>query len=373
MDASVVVPAFDKRRALARTLAGFAHQTWRGPFEVIVVDDGSTDGTREWLASYPAPFSLRVIPQANLGRSAARNRGIQEASGDYVLFNDADTIPGPTFIEGHLRAHGGSDDTVVNGAKYHVLADWQKTPELAAVAARLLPDLDPGQIAARVERADGWVEFFSADEVAADFEVVRRHLVAEARHNYTSIVAAFPDLSAYRVAWTLLITQNASVARPLLERVGGFDERFVGYGYEDSELGLRLQDAGGRFFYAPDGLNYHQMHPGIWSRPETAARCWSELAANYRRLLDMHPRLDVYLHWRFVVGLLGAARYHELLEAHEQCPRQIQEDQVATARALALLYCALPDPSPRGLGELAGLQVSGDAPLEDDVTFGLES
>ncbi|HUT35664.1 MAG TPA: glycosyltransferase [Planctomycetota bacterium] len=86
---SVVIPAFNAERYLRETLESVLAQTYRD-FEVVVVDDGSSDGTAELAASFGEP--VRCIRQANAGPSAARNRGIREARGELIAFVDSDDL-----------------------------------------------------------------------------------------------------------------------------------------------------------------------------------------------------------------------------------------------------------------------------------------
>src|SRR5262245_7530186 len=88
---TVVLPTFNRAEQLCRCLDALAAQTApTGSFEVIVVDDGSTDDTPERLKAFSAPFSLRVERQANSGQPAALNRGIAAASSATCLFLDDD-------------------------------------------------------------------------------------------------------------------------------------------------------------------------------------------------------------------------------------------------------------------------------------------
>jgi len=86
---SVVIPAYNAERYLGETLDSVLAQTYRD-FEVVVVDDGSTDSTRDIVASYGEP--VRCIEQANAGPSAARNHGVREARGEAVAFVDSDDL-----------------------------------------------------------------------------------------------------------------------------------------------------------------------------------------------------------------------------------------------------------------------------------------
>jgi len=86
---SVVIPAYNAERYIGETLQSVLAQTYRD-FEVVVVDDGSTDGTREIVRRYGE--RVRLIEQPNSGPSAARNRGIREARGEFIAFVDSDDL-----------------------------------------------------------------------------------------------------------------------------------------------------------------------------------------------------------------------------------------------------------------------------------------
>lgn len=100
---SVVVPAYQARRWVAEAVASAVGQS-HPPLEVLVVDDGSTDGTGDAAAAVGA--SVRVLRQPNRGVAAARNRGLAEARGDWVAFLDADDAWEPTKLERQLGAAG---------------------------------------------------------------------------------------------------------------------------------------------------------------------------------------------------------------------------------------------------------------------------
>ena len=93
---SVVVPAYNAREAIAECLEALLHQTVpRDRYEVIVVDDGSSDGTAEVVR----PYGVKLLQQANQGPAAARNLGVAHAQGEIILFTDADCAPHADWIE----------------------------------------------------------------------------------------------------------------------------------------------------------------------------------------------------------------------------------------------------------------------------------
>ena len=100
---SIVIPAFNCARTIAETLGSAQGQT-HAELDIIVVDDGSTDGTAEIVARHAAADPrIRYLRQANSGVAAARNHGIAEARGPYVALLDADDLWHPTKIAAQLR------------------------------------------------------------------------------------------------------------------------------------------------------------------------------------------------------------------------------------------------------------------------------
>jgi GT2 family glycosyltransferase len=106
---SVIIPAFNAEATIARTLDAVARQDFADEFEVVVVDDGSTDRTAQ-IAGGPAT----VVRQPQLGPAAARNAGVARASGDAIAFTDADCVPTPIWLREGVAALGGAD--LIQGA-----------------------------------------------------------------------------------------------------------------------------------------------------------------------------------------------------------------------------------------------------------------
>ncbi|MCZ7672777.1 MAG: glycosyltransferase family 2 protein [Chloroflexi bacterium] len=113
---SVVMPTYNRLPRLQRVLKAFEKQTFStANFEVIVVSDGSLDGTNDYLNSFRPSFPFVLIIQENQGPAAARNKGIDKASGDYILFVDDDVVPQPNLIYEHMRFHEMHENSVVVG------------------------------------------------------------------------------------------------------------------------------------------------------------------------------------------------------------------------------------------------------------------
>jgi glycosyltransferase involved in cell wall biosynthesis len=114
---SIVIPTFNRLKCLQRTLAALEQQTYpHSEFEIIVVSDGSSDGTDDYLRE--AEHRLAIIPvfQANGGVATARNHGIQLAQGEWILFIDDDVVGAPNLVEEHLTTQRkNNNDAIVLG------------------------------------------------------------------------------------------------------------------------------------------------------------------------------------------------------------------------------------------------------------------
>ena len=198
---SVVIPTYNRAHWLGYAIRSALQQS-HPPLEILVVDDGSTDDTRELCAQLGPP--VRHIPQEHAGAAVARNRGLHEVRGDYVAFLDSDDLWEPRKLEIHLAVH-------------HALPQvrWSMSDALVIdVEGRPLP---PPQ---------GFARSFP---VFRDLAVEPERFFASAMMP-TSVAAAGARRSVYTGdAFELLFEGNFAtpqctvMQRGLCERVGGFD------------------------------------------------------------------------------------------------------------------------------------------------------
>ncbi|WP_165498156.1 glycosyltransferase [Siculibacillus lacustris] len=209
---TIVVNTYNRAAWLAETLA--ALRALRGPaFEVVVVDGPSTDGTAALLAAQAGAIKVRRCAEANL--SMSRNIGIAAAAGDIVAFIDDDAVPHP---------------------------DW--LIELAA------PYADP---------AVGAVGGFTIDNTGVRFQV--RKTICDRFGNAHSVSPLFderPLCFPGTPAYPSLLGTNSSFRRSILREIGGFDHTFV-YLLDETDVCLRIVDAGHQIHYAPRALVFHQF------------------------------------------------------------------------------------------------------------------
>lgn len=123
---SVVIPLYNKEPHISHTLNSVLNQTSQ-EFEIIIIDDGSTDKSAEVVNSFTDP-RIRLIKQKNAGVSAARNRGIEEAKADLIAFLDADDEWAPNFLEAILRLRERYPEAGAYSTAYSILKDRSIKP-----------------------------------------------------------------------------------------------------------------------------------------------------------------------------------------------------------------------------------------------------
>jgi GT2 family glycosyltransferase len=205
---SVVTPTFNRKRSLQRLLAALGRQTVdSSSFEVVIVDDGSTDGTLGSIEAADYGFALQLLQQANSGPARARNRGIEAARGKLILFLDDDVEPAPDLIEEHLKSHAAEQEQLV------VVGPLSSLPHYA----------------------QPWVAWEQA----------------KIEEQYAALTSG-KLVATFRQFWT----GNASLAKAHLVALGGFNAEFLRG--EDVELGCRLHGLGLKFrFNAKASVLHH--------------------------------------------------------------------------------------------------------------------
>lgn len=211
---SVVIPTYNRLPILEKCLRALAQQTWEPSvgitgYEVVVVDDGSTDDTIAWLIAHQAELpQVRWLVQEHLGPAAARNRGVQAAKGEWIVFIDSDLVVTATFLQAHVQRLR------------------QEQARLGRPNLEQLPVFTYGRV----------INTCNFDDPTAE------------PYKVTDFSAAY------------FATGNVAIARHWLETAGLFDTRFQLYGWEDLELGVRLKHLGLRLLKCPEAVGYH-WHP----------------------------------------------------------------------------------------------------------------
>ena len=185
---SVVIPTYQRRDAVCDAVRALTRTDHAGAVELIVVIDGSTDGTAPALAAIACPFPVKIIEQRNAGAASARNGGAAGAVNDVILFLDDDMIADPSLLDEHARLHQDGADAVIGNTPIH-----------PASPAGFLP-----------ESIARWIASTSVKSPLSPFDVFSGQL---------------------------------SVRRSVFEELGGFDTAFTSaaaFGNEDADFGVRL-------------------------------------------------------------------------------------------------------------------------------------
>jgi GT2 family glycosyltransferase len=276
---SVLVPTSNRRDNLALALRSLDLQQIGQTFDVVVVDDGSTDGTRELVEAQFGSTRTRIrwvgtgpIPR---GRSCARNVGVRNRhpAAEVVVTLDADVVLEPEALDRLCRAARSHPDAVAFGV-VHWLADEARGAVHAALDDGDVTSLRALVPAGTPTRVEGTI-------VGVD---------PRPRSLFQPVEEARPvELdSAYGL--------NTFCAIPVavLESVGGWDENIVGYGYEDMEFAARLASAQVHAVYVADAVGFHVWHSKEW--PRAALEAERNLDYVLRRL-GPGAITDAYADW----------------------------------------------------------------------------
>ena len=252
---SIVIPSYGRPERLGACLAALAEQDG-GPYETIVVDDGSPQP----LAPVCAQFGEWVKPlrQANAGPAAARNAGVDAASGDFICFTDDDCLPHSGWVSSLLEAQGGDPEKLVGGRVVNALRDNLYSETSQSISDYLY----------RAQPPKNGGAFFT--------------------------------------------TNNMGCSRAKFLELGKFDESFRLPAGEDREFGERWGERIGPLIYAPDAIvqHFHELNlTGFWKQQTNygrGARHLRRLNTQKRqdRVADMSGREDNFGKPSFYAGLL---------------------------------------------------------------------
>lgn len=196
-------------------------------YEVVLIDDGSTDGTDEMAKNLEVPYRLTYGYQPHSALATARNHGIRLSKGEIMLYIDDDVLADHHLLEEHLRAHETYRQCVVNG----------------------------------------WVN-----------------------HVEEPVIPSKPKFTMADISTSFFWTSNVSVRVDDLYRAGLFDESFKEYGWEDQELGLRLMALGLVRKTNYKAIGYHIKKPPTRANVEGALKLAEAKARTALHYIRLHPR-----------------------------------------------------------------------------------
>jgi glycosyltransferase involved in cell wall biosynthesis len=245
VDISVIVPVYNKAEVLRETLLALKCQTiGEDAFEVLVVDDGSTDHTQELVAEISVPYTLSFVRQENMGAGPARNLGVGLAKGTLCLFLDADIILDSKALAAHLTIHREHDRVLVS--------------------SRILP---------RMPNPVGMEDLI----FQKSFDLGRQ---------------------PRSLPWHCTITQALSIKRTHFRQVGEFVPDLPRG--QDIEFGYRAALADFQIFYCPEAIGWHNHALTLKQRCVVERRNHERLVRFYQMYPHLANEMD-YLRYKWPV------------------------------------------------------------------------
>jgi glycosyltransferase involved in cell wall biosynthesis len=319
---SVLIATYNRAAYLDYTLAGFCAQTNR-EFELVIVDDGSNDDTRQIIQGYESRLNVKYLYQENTGVSGARNAGLEVCKGRFVIITDSDRIPGPSFVEEHARFLEENPSLVSIGRKHLILTLFRDSLNIKYTDVIRILRENPH---IRQEVINGnTVRMFDPNSVTENFaDKMRKCYLREPRDNYQSVVQKYsPRLNEFQLGWALATTGNVAFAKTKLR----FDEKFEGWGLEDTEFFYRLSKLGYGFAYNRAAENFHQLHPRGTNEQK-------ELQNNFNYFITKHKEPEVLLFVAVFRGELSLETANSiLLDIHNQPNGALSKDYVRLLEA----------------------------------------
>lgn len=233
MKVSVIIPTRNRERIVSRCIECILNQDY-SKYEIIIVDDGSEDNTKETLNRFLNYRNFKFISLSERrGPAFCRNLGVKESKGELIIFIDSDIFVNSNFISTHVKAHKNHPEGIV--AVGPVIAISEIDTELSSKGSIL------------------------------DFS------------------------NAY------FASGNASIPRDVFMKVGGFDEIFNVYGWEDIDFGLKLKASGVNSIKVPDALGYHYQPLPDENGLKTLIEKEKERAKSAVYLYKKYPTFEVKL------------------------------------------------------------------------------
>ncbi len=272
---SFVIITYNYKDYLVNCLESLNKQLGFSPdeYEVVIVDDGSNDGTYECIQKMNLTYSLEYIyinRTEKSCRNAARNRGWKIAKGETIVFLDADMIINNSYLKNLNMCYEVNSDIAVVGMRF--MLDEPVHP----------CEVSDGSIFSKININKPEMKYY------------------EDRHYYFNKLSYNP--SSYTNMWLYFYTCNVSIPKKYLKLVGGFNENIRGWGFDDQELGYRLTKAGVKLVLNHKLEGLHQYHGEVYGTLRSTDKVleqYKNVAIIYRTYKDLNkviPKLKVIVY-----------------------------------------------------------------------------
>lgn len=284
---SIVVLTFNRCEPLKKTLTGIVNQNYDiSKIEVIVVDDGSSQDTLEVIRGFETALNIKFFWHPNIGftPSIARNSGVALAKNDFIILLDVDMYPGPNLVSSYVKYSRILDKTVLIGPRKYV--------DLNNISCEML--------AGDKDLIENLPLVITNNEVAGKIEGT---VSIDWRLN---IFNDSNQLKNEKLPFRVFAAGNVAFSKEKFLEIGGFDERFRAWGYEDGELAFRFFNNGAYMIPVMDAWAYHQEPPnGINETDRSEGKSitaihYANVCPYYRHLAEPReyyevPKVSIYI------------------------------------------------------------------------------
>ncbi|RJE73421.1 hypothetical protein BGP78_19090 [Pseudoalteromonas sp. MSK9-3] len=234
---SIIIPTYNSRDILKKTLDSLVDQYLsKDKYEVLIIDDGSSDDTRSMVEPYKSIINVSYFYQQDSGFrvAKARNIGIDSAIFNRILFFDAGMLASPMLLQKHYVSSLSNSSGVTIGMSY-------------------------GINEFTTENSEDLVGILEKNSVADAFSVMKQNTqLFDCRYEYLKSINF--EINTVTVPWILCWTSHLSCSTEIIRELGGFDEYFSSWGGEDVELGIRLFQFGCKFQLMDSFESIHYPH-----------------------------------------------------------------------------------------------------------------
>ncbi|MGC1309285.1 MAG: glycosyltransferase [Phormidesmis sp.] len=238
---SIIIPTYNRKDKLAKALAALTHQRYpRHLIDVIVADDGSSDGIETVIQKYQQHLTLSHVRQPDLGFRLAKvcNLGIAKAKHDHIILLQCDMIPRPELVEAYMQYLHVSDEAFLIGGRQFVCSDEITDDQI----------LNNVEIALALPEIETRNEMWKGRKSWQDWRV--------------SVYEKTNNLKTERYPYRAVVGSNLAFSKKMVAEIGGFSEDFHAWGGEDREFGYRAYNAGYYFIPVKAAQCLHQEPPG---------------------------------------------------------------------------------------------------------------
>lgn len=274
---SVIIPTRNRAPQVEVCVLTLTNQTLpKEEYEVVIVDDGSTDDTVERLLPYKDKINLTIVQthrtDPSFRAALVRNIGAKHAKGEILFFIDSDIIADPDLLKEHLKSYFEEQ-----------LKSAEEKREISVIGYRF--------------------------HLRRDFHHILRHLIRQKKFDSIPYLPMqvdareggyryykIKDIDEFPAPWRFYHSNNISMSKEIFEKVGGFAEDFTGWGNEDIELGYRLWKAGVKLVLNRSAVGVHLDHP-FDSKTRVDA-----IIENNNKFLLKHKDINVELYNDFLIS-----------------------------------------------------------------------